>query len=157
MPGADAGPAVGIDLELINGRLSDGWTGAFQLIGSLDSLMVIHFRKTLEEIKEAQRFSDMLRASHLELSYSFLSVTEAGLYHVTAQLAAEAEKRGGKVGDDAYRAQMNERIAAELSSDHMKRRLFPPLPKDMPYVCFYPMSKRRDAGQNWYTLSLDES
>jgi chlorite dismutase len=26
----------------------------------------------------------------------------------------------------------------------------------MPYVCFYPMSKRRDASQNWYTLSLDE-
>ena len=26
----------------------------------------------------------------------------------------------------------------------------------MPYVCFYPMSKRRDAAQNWYTLSLDE-
>ena len=26
----------------------------------------------------------------------------------------------------------------------------------MPYVCFYPMTKRRDAGQNWYTLTLDE-
>src|SRR5437764_15169503 len=26
----------------------------------------------------------------------------------------------------------------------------------MPYVCFYPMSKRRDALQNWYTLTLDE-
>ena len=31
-----------------------------------------------------------------------------------------------------------------------------PLPADMPYVCFYPMTKRREAGQNWYTLSLDE-
>jgi chlorite dismutase len=26
----------------------------------------------------------------------------------------------------------------------------------MPYICFYPMTKRRDAGQNWYTLTLDE-
>ena len=26
----------------------------------------------------------------------------------------------------------------------------------MPYVCFYPMSKRRGESQNWYTLSLDE-
>jgi chlorite dismutase len=26
----------------------------------------------------------------------------------------------------------------------------------MPYVCFYPMSKRRDDGQNWYALDLDE-
>jgi peroxiredoxin len=26
----------------------------------------------------------------------------------------------------------------------------------MPYVCFYPMSKRRAVGQNWYALPLDE-
>jgi peroxiredoxin len=26
----------------------------------------------------------------------------------------------------------------------------------MPYVSFYPMSKRRDAEQNWYTLTLDD-
>jgi chlorite dismutase len=36
------------------------------------------------------------------------------------------------------------------------RRLYPELPADMPYVCFYPMSKRRDESQNWYVLSLDE-
>ena len=38
----------------------------------------------------------------------------------------------------------------------MRRRLYPPRPSEMPYVCFYPMSKRRDAGQNWYTLTLEE-
>jgi chlorite dismutase len=26
----------------------------------------------------------------------------------------------------------------------------------MPYVCFYPMSKRRASGQNWYALPLEE-
>jgi chlorite dismutase len=26
----------------------------------------------------------------------------------------------------------------------------------MPYVCFYPMSKRRAPGQNWYALTLEE-
>ena len=26
----------------------------------------------------------------------------------------------------------------------------------MPYVCFYPMSKRRAVGQNWYALTLEE-
>jgi chlorite dismutase len=26
----------------------------------------------------------------------------------------------------------------------------------MPYVCFYPMNKRRKVGQNWYTLPLGE-
>ena len=26
----------------------------------------------------------------------------------------------------------------------------------MPYICFYPMSKRRVPGQNWYAQTLDE-
>ena len=98
----------------------------------------------------------MMRTGHFQLSYSFLSVTEAGLYHVTAQLAADAEKRGGAVGDAEYKRQVDERVKAELASDHVRRRLYPPLPGDMPYVCFYPMSKRRVAGQNWYALSLEE-
>jgi hydrogen peroxide-dependent heme synthase len=42
------------------------------------------------------------------------------------------------------------------SSVHVQRRLYPALPRDMPYVCFYPMSKRRDAHANWYTLPLVE-
>jgi hydrogen peroxide-dependent heme synthase len=88
--------------------------------------------------------------------YTFLSVAEAGLYHASAQLAAEAESRGGAVGDAAYREAMDARVAAERASAHVRRRLFPPLPAEMPYVCFYPMSKRRVPGQNWYALPLEE-
>jgi chlorite dismutase len=119
--------------------------------------MLIHFRESLDEIAVAQRLaSESDQSDALRLDYSFLSVTEAGLYHITAKLAQEAASRGGAVGDDQYRAALAERVTAERSSDHVKKRLFPPLPDTMPYVCFYPMSKRRDAGQNWYTLSLDE-
>lgn len=153
-PGDDL--TIGIDVDHINHGVKDGWTAVVGLIGSIDLLMVVHFRRTLEEIQEAQAFAGFLRLGHLELSYSFLSVTEAGLYHITAQLAAAAEKRGGSVGDDEYKHELAERVAVESASDHVKRRLFPPLPADMPYVCFYPMSKRRQAAQNWYTLSLEE-
>jgi chlorite dismutase len=39
----------------------------------------------------------------------------------------------------------------------VQRRLYPPRPgANMPYVCFYPMSKRRAPQQNWYALSADE-
>jgi len=44
----------------------------------------------------------------------------------------------------------------ERGDPHVARRLYPTVPPDMPYLCFYPMTKRRDAGQNWYTLTLDE-
>ena len=92
----------------------------------------------------------------MKLVYSFLSVTEAGLYHITAQLAREAVERGGAVGDEMYAAELSKRVAAERDSAHVRRRLYPAIPSDMPYVSFYPMSKRRAAVQNWYTLSLDE-
>jgi hypothetical protein len=52
-------------------------------------------------LREAQtKFARLIDDAdlHLELVYSFLSVTEAGLYHITAQLAAEAEARGGLGG-----------------------------------------------------------
>jgi len=38
----------------------------------------------------------------------------------------------------------------------VQRRLFPVIPDGMPYVSFYPMSKRRAPDQNWYALGLDE-
>jgi len=37
---------------------------------------------------------------------------------------------------------------------YLKDRLEPNLP-DWPVVCFYPMSKRRVPGQNWYALDFD--
>ena len=152
----DEDPLAGIDVATINRRLPDGWTAVCFLIGSVDSVMVIHFRRTLEEIQEAQEIAGLFRQAHLQLSYSFLSVTEAGLYHITAQVAADALRRGGAVGDAEYKTKITERVNAEVATDHIQRRLFPELPHNMRYVCFYPMSKRRDAQQNWYTLSLDE-
>ena len=119
--------------------------------------MAIHFRETLDAIADAEQvLAKSELARDIDLVYSFLSVSEAGLYHITAELARAAEARGGKVGDAEYARTLAGRVAAERDSDHLKRRLYPELPSDMPYVCFYPMSKRRDALQNWYTLTLDE-
>ena len=134
-----------------------GWSCFVSLIGSTSDLMVIHFRDTLDGIGEAQTaLAQTTLARALDPVYAFLSVTEAGLYHISAELARDAEARGGKVGDEAYLRSLGERSENERSSAHVLRRLYPELPAEMPYVCFYPMSKRRDASQNWYTLSLDE-
>jgi hydrogen peroxide-dependent heme synthase len=134
-----------------------GWSCFARVIGSTSDLMVIHFRDSLDAIGEAQ---DLLSRSALgeilDPIYSFLSITEAGLYHITAELARDAATRGGKLGDEAYARALADRSEAERASAHVRRRLYPELPADMPYVCFYPMSKRRNESQNWYTLSLDE-
>ena len=134
-----------------------GWTTFVRLIGSTSHLMVIHFRDTLDAIGAAEDgLTESALAKAGSCTYSFLSVTEAGLYHITAELARAADARGGKVGDAEYARTLAGRVTAERDSDHVKRRLYPELPPNMPYVCFYPMSKRRDATQNWYMLSLDE-
>ena len=106
--------------------------------------MAVHFAPTLDAIGEAQ---DALRCSplmsRLRLHYSFLSVTEAGLYHLTAELAREthgARRRSWRRG--VCRRTRPPR-GEERENAHVQRRLYPPLPEDMPYVCFYPMSKRR--------------
>ncbi|HJU90781.1 MAG TPA: hydrogen peroxide-dependent heme synthase [Gemmatimonadaceae bacterium] len=135
----------------------NGWSVVVRLVGSSADVMFIHFRPTLDALGDVQHAIQREPFfERLHPLYTFLSVTEAGLYHATAQLAGEATTRGGSVGDDRYQAQMAERVRAERESTHVRKRLFPELPGDMPYVSFYPMSKRRNAGENWYTLSLDD-
>lgn len=124
---ADEDAVVGIDFASL--ARGEGWSAMVTLIGSTADFMLIHFRPTLEEIADVRDEMSVLFAElPIDLVYCFLSVTEAGLY------SAKSEREG----------------------PHVRRRLYPPLPADMPYVCFYPMSKRRDAGQNWYTLPLAE-
>ena len=135
----------------------DGWSAVVQLVGSEADVMLVHFRPTLDAIGEAQRaVASEPFADFMEPIYSFLAVTEAGLYHITAELAKDAASRGGVVGDEEYARQLGERAARERASAHVRRRLYPALPPDMPWVCFYPMSKRRAPGQNWYALTLEE-
>jgi peroxiredoxin len=135
----------------------DGWSAIVPLIGSRADVMLVHFRASLDDIGDAQqRVARLPLFDAMKPAYSFLSVTEAGLYHASAQLEADAVERGGTVGDDTHRAAMAERVAKERASQHVQRRLFPRQPDEMPYVCFYPMSKRRAVGQNWYALPLEE-
>lgn len=125
--------------------VGDGWSAVAPLIGSTADVLFIHFRPTLDALGESQEQISRLSLQDFLLPVtSFLSVTEVGLY----QLAAH--------GEGAADPKRDERIQAERESPHTVRRLFPGIPPDMPYVSFYPMSKRRDAGQNWYTLPLQE-
>jgi chlorite dismutase len=150
------------DFEQVMQRLSGapdaGWSAVIPLVGSRADVMFMHLRPTLDALHEAQQ---ALLASPFmdfcDLAYSFLSVTEAGMYAATTASVRAAQERGGKVGDDAYRADLQRRLDAERASEHTQKRLYPPAPSaQMPYVCFYPMDKKREAGQNWYVLPIEE-
>ena len=122
---------------------SGGWTAFAPLVGSLGDLMVMHLRPTLDDLGEAQRCLASLHVSDLlRPIYVFLSVTEVGMYSLAAHGPADPKRE--------------QRLKAEKESAHVQKRLYPQIPADMPYISFYPMSKRREDGQNWYILPLED-
>lgn len=129
-----------------------GWSAAYQLVGGGADWLFVHFRETLDALAEVEL---QLRRSpfwdFLQLEYDFTSVTEAGLYHATAQAAREAEPRTAE-----FERLVAEAAEAERASPHLQTRLFPRVPDGMRFVCFYPMTKRRAGGDNWYALPVDE-
>lgn len=130
-------------LATLAGPEGEGWSAIVSLVGSTADVMLMHFRSTMDELGEAQRATARVPAMRfLRPAMYFLSVAELGLYRLAAHGQDDPQKEA--------------RLRAERESEHTKRRLFPTIPADMPYVSFYPMSKRRDTGQNWYTLPLQE-
>ena len=139
-------------LERLNAAATEGWSEAFRLAGGGADLMLVHFRPTLDELADAQaRVRASGVGSVLTLAYDYLSVTEAGLYHATAQAAREHEP-GSPAFEEALRAAKE----AELASAHVQARLYPQIPEGFRYASFYPMTKRRGEMHNWYALDVAE-
>jgi hydrogen peroxide-dependent heme synthase len=88
----------------------------------------------------------------LSPAYSYLSQTESSEYTTTAEQYAEETligEKGLKPGTPEYEAGLKE--FADRMGHYLQHRLYPVLP-DWPVICFYPMSKRRSGGDNWYSL-----
>jgi hydrogen peroxide-dependent heme synthase len=148
--------AMADEAAALLGRLESpveaGWSGAYRMVGGGADLMFVHFRETLDELARVQlslRRSRLGALLHVE--YDYISVTEAGLYHATADVASRA-----KPGSKEYRQLIDEEAAAELASPHTQTRLYPKVPEGMRYISFYPMSKRRVHPDNWYALPVSE-
>lgn len=80
-----------------------------------------------QDVERIQRLQRSLIGAGLNLSWSYVSLTELSEY------------------------------AAGLPDEMKQARLYPVLPPEgMPFVCFYPMSRRRAEGANWYSLPYEE-
>jgi chlorite dismutase len=89
----------------------------------------------------------------MEAVFSWLSMTERSEYTTSeAEYVASLTSEGiapGSPEEAEKRTAFRERMAK-----YTKDRLEPNL-ADWPVVCFYPMSKRRQPEQNWYSLDFD--
>ena len=130
----------------------EGWSASFRVVGGGADWMFVHFRSTLEELSEVELAVRRSRlGDFLVPVYDYLSVTEAGLYHATAEAAREHGP-----GTEAFQRALAETAGSELRTPHVRTRLFPVVPEGMDYLSFYPMSKSRAPGANWYTLTVEE-
>ncbi|HEX2190111.1 MAG TPA: hydrogen peroxide-dependent heme synthase [Longimicrobiaceae bacterium] len=131
---------------------AEGWSAPFRLVGGGADWLFAHFRPSLEELAGVElRVRRSRLGGVLRLEWDYLSVTEAGLYHATAEAAREHGS-----GTEEFRRALDEAADAELRSPHVRTRLYPQVPEGMRYVSFYPMSKRRAKDANWYTLPVEE-
>jgi hydrogen peroxide-dependent heme synthase len=131
---------------------AEGWSAVYRVAGGSADLMFVHFRPSLDDLVEVElaiRRSEL--GAVLQLRYDYLAVTEAGLYHATAEVAREHEPHS-----KGYQAALAEHMEAEAASPHVRTRLYPRPPDEMRYLSFYPMSKRRTHPDNWYALDVAE-
>ena len=72
------------------------------------------------------------------------------------QLQAELQAAGVDVADSYVSLTEVSEYAQGMPPEMREPRLHPQLPPEgKTALCFYPMSKRREVGQNWYSLSFD--
>jgi len=103
----------------------------YTIVGQKADFVMMHLRPTMQELNDIENaFNKSLFAQYTIPTYSYVSVTELGNYLPDKDVDPETDP-------------------------FIQSRLKPELP-DWNHICFYPMDKRRDEGQNWYMLPMKE-
>src|SRR5882762_5297254 len=136
-------------LSPLEGR-KEGPSAAVNLLGHKGDLMLIHFRRTFDELSQIElRLARLGLREHLLPASSYVSIVELGLYEMTGKIHADLKTRGLQNGTDVFDRAFDEEITRQR--ERVIGRLFSEIPRRR-HVCFYPMSKRRGESKNWYTV-----
>src|SRR5208282_77714 len=136
------------------GKREDGETAIFAGLGHKGDLFVVHFRRSFDDLSQAQiAVGKLMLSDYLEPTTSYVSVIEIGLYEATVALYARLAEQGIKPRTPEWQAAVDTEIASQRQK--IAPRLFPKIPARR-YLCFYPMDKKRDGDDNWYRLPMDE-
>ncbi len=119
---------------------------ALALLGHKADLGVIALGPDLARL---QHFQNELLATPLIPTYSYVSLTEQSEYG-----ASEAEERARLTSEEGVTGEELETrlgVWRDRIEHYRENRVHPRLPMKQT-CCFYPMSKRRAPGENWYEL-----
>ncbi|MBL4818135.1 MAG: heme-dependent peroxidase [Deltaproteobacteria bacterium] len=114
---------------------NDQRTGAFacyEILGHKSDFLFLNLRENMHELAKAERALQKTAFSEFApVLYSYVSVVELSNYvHGNGEKTPEVQAM-------------------------IDARLKPDLPKTN-HICFYPMNKKREGKDNWYTESMDE-
>ena len=131
-----------------------GQSALYSLLGHKGDLMLIHFRNSVSALNQVElNLAQSEFHSFLEVSYSYLSVVELGLYESSMKTYTALHTDGLEPHTPAWNAAINDVL--QRQSDAMASRLHPSIPPAK-YLCFYPMDRRRGEQVNWYTVPMAE-
>jgi chlorite dismutase len=112
----------------------EGHSVTYAVLGHKADVLVIHLRPDLHQLHELDRaFDNTTLASHTIRTFSYVSVVEVSRHGAPEGTSENIEE-----------------------SPYIQARLRPEIPAYSRYVCFYPMSKKRQGLDNWYSLSNSE-
>jgi chlorite dismutase len=124
----------------------------FGMLGHKGDLMALHFRPDFTGLLEAQAQLQRLEISQFfEITNSYLSIVELGLYESTRKIYEELAARGVAPNTEEW-----DKASAELLDRQRKAmgvRLYPAIPPAR-HLCFYPMDKKRGEEKNWYSVDF---
>ena len=135
-------------------RREDGETALFTALGHKGDLMIVHFRRSFDELARAESaVAGLAIGGYLEATTSYLSVIEIGLYEATVALYRRLAEQGVGPRSPEWKSEIDAELARQR--EKISPRLFPKIPP-RPYLCFYPMDKKREGTDNWYRLPMDQ-
>jgi peroxiredoxin len=133
-----------------------GDLGLAQLLGHKGDLMLTHYARSFDALGEVQARVDKLALrDYLEPAESYVSILELGLYADTAKIHAELRDRGLKPHSEDWNAAFDALLGEAAREPRNAARLWARIPHRR-YACFYPMNKKRDGADNWYSAPYDE-
>jgi peroxiredoxin len=135
-------------------RREDGESALFSILGHKGDLLVMHFRRSFDDLERAQAEIAALELNaFLEQAGSYVSMVEIGLYEATVALNARLAAEGLRPHSPEWKRSVEQELVAQR--EKMVTRLWPKIP-ERHYLCFYPMNKRRAGADNWYQLPIGE-
>ncbi|SDH89775.1 chlorite dismutase [Alteribacillus persepolensis] len=110
----------------------EGSHAFYTVIGQKADVIMMILRPDMQTLQEVETaFNKLKIADYMTPAYSYVSVVELGNYMPP------------KDGSDP------------LDNPEIRNRIYPILPK-WNHICFYPMDKKREGNDNWYSLPMQE-